>query len=54
MCLRESPRSLGPGPIGKYTLVAITTSSRRVNWRIERPSTVSDIPTEHTLMNDER
>ena len=24
MCLRDSPRSLGPGPIGKKTLVAST------------------------------
>lgn len=23
-CLRDSPRSLGPGPVGKYSLVART------------------------------
>ena len=40
MCLRDRPRSFGPGPVGQYTLVKISTDSRRTP-RSARPSTSS-------------
>ncbi len=41
MCLRDSPESLGPlGPVGQYTLVKISSDSRRSPARAS-PSTDS-------------
>ena len=39
-CLRDRPRSFGPGPTGQYTLVQISRPSRRWPARA-RPSTAS-------------
>src|SRR4051812_42460498 len=48
MCLRDRPRSFGASLIGKCTLVAITTSSRRgTKSRIARPRISSDTPREY-------
>ncbi len=47
MCLRESPRSFGPGPIGKNTFVA-TTTDRRSTSASQRPSTRSASPWPYT------
>ena len=43
MCLRDRPRSLGLGPVGQYTLVKISTDSRRTCLSA-RPSTDSAAP----------
>jgi hypothetical protein len=40
MCLGDNPWSLRPEPVGKYTLVKISTLSRRTP-RSARPSTSS-------------
>lgn len=37
-CLRDSPRSFGPDPVGQYTLVASSWDSRRTPASA-RPST---------------
>ncbi len=47
MCLRDSPRALGPLPIGLNTLVAITTSSRLARSFSARPVTSSLAPSEY-------
>src|SRR6476469_6936393 len=48
MCLRDSPTSLCPfGPVGQYTLVKISSDSRRSPLRIS-PSTVSAAPLAYT------
>ena len=46
-CLRESPWSFGPSPMGYRTLVAITTSSRLAKSRNARPRTSSLTPREY-------
>ena len=43
MCLRESPRLFGFGPVGQYTLVKISMESRATPLRA-RPSTDSAWP----------
>ena len=40
MCLRDRPRSFGPGPVGQKTLVQISSDSRRTPCRA-LPSTAS-------------
>ena len=40
----DKPRPLGPGPIGWYTFVANTTSSRRPLRCSHRPTTSSAMP----------
>jgi hypothetical protein len=45
---RPSPRSLGPDPIGKNTLVAITTWSRGAYCRSARPVISSLIPQQYS------
>ena len=49
IALRESPAPLGPGRIRPWTLVAMTTSSRRVSWLSARPTISSLEPSEYTL-----
>ena len=46
MCLRDSPRPLGPGVIWPWTLVAITASSRERNFGTRRPVATSLAPCE--------
>ena len=36
MCLRDRPRSFGPGPVGQKTLVKISSDSRRTP--VQRPA----------------
>ena len=43
MCLRESPRLFGLGPVGQYTFVKISMESRRTPLSA-RPSTDSARP----------
>jgi hypothetical protein len=40
----DRPSPPGPSPILKYTLVASTTSSRRVYFLTARPTVSSDVP----------
>ena len=47
MCLRDSPRSFTPGPVGQNTLVKISTDSRRTPCRA-RPSTASALVPAYT------
>ena len=47
IALRDKPRPLGSERIGKYTLVATTTSSRFAYSASARPSTVSLSPCEY-------
>src|SRR5579859_1413698 len=47
MCLRDSPRSLGPAPVAPKTLVAITRSSRSRPLS-QRPRIDSDAPALYT------
>ena len=47
MYLRESPLRFGLSPIGLYTLVAMTTSSRRAKSCSARPKTSSLSPSEY-------
>ena len=49
MCLRDRPRSFGALPLGKKTLVAMTTSSRFAKSRSARPTTSSLAPFEYML-----
>ena len=44
IALRDSPEPPGPSCILKYTFVARTMSSRRVYFRIARPTISSDVP----------
>jgi len=46
IALRESPAPLGPERIRPYTLVAMTTSSRRAKSLIARPRISSLLPSE--------
>ena len=46
MCLADSPRPLGPGPIGPCTLVAMTASSRERYLRSSLPVICSLVPSE--------
>ena len=47
MCLRDSPRMLGRSFMGKFTFVAMTSSSSRANFFSARPTTSSLTPREY-------
>ncbi len=54
IALRDRPPPFGPGRIGKYTLVAITTSSRFAKSLSARPSTVSLSPCEYMFATSKK
>ena len=46
IALRDSPAPFGPSRIRPWTLVAITTSSRRASSFSARPTISSEVPSE--------
>ena len=44
IALRDSPEPPGPSCMGKYTFVARTMSSRRLYFRMARPTISSEEP----------
>ena len=44
MCLRERPRSLGPGPVGQYTLVKTSSALPALTWSASPSTSSAPVP----------